>query len=278
MPTCYEHPDRECYVRCQRCDRPICEECQKPASLVGVRCPSCPGARGLASTLLVALNTAVWLAPALIDTSGTRLAERIALIPAGQCEVGEELIEPNFGNEQACTAAGGTWTAGVADGAWWQLGSHAWAHWSLAHLVSNMFLLWVVGPQLELALGRVRFLGVYLLSALSGSVLITWWSAPYSMSVGASGAVFGVVGALTVVAWEKGAEVTHLGVLLLMMGVASVLVSGVSWQGHLGGLAGGTLAAAALVYAPQHRRVAWQTIGLIGLAILLIAAAAAHQL
>ena len=123
-------------------------------------------------------------------------------------------------------------------------------HVEIWHIGFNMLALWVLGPQLELAIGRARFLALYLLSGLAGSALV-YWAAPVNQStLGASGAVFGLMAALLVVAFKVKADYQQI---LIWIGINAVLtfVFGFSWQGHLGGFLGGLAIAGILVYAPR---------------------------
>ena len=136
-------------------------------------------------------------------------------------------------------------------------------HVELLHLAANMIALWFFGPQLEAALGRVRFLALYLLSGLAGSAMILWFAGDQVQTVGASGAIFGVIGGLLVMAVKVGGNVSQIGLLLLINLVITFTIPGISWQGHLGGFVGGVLVGVALVYAhgvpaaPSGRRSAW---------------------
>ncbi|MGN6132092.1 MAG: rhomboid family intramembrane serine protease, partial [Nocardioidaceae bacterium] len=215
-PVCYRHPGREAHIRCQRCERPICPDCMRSAS-VGFQCPSCvaEGARStrsgrgayggvrsdnptLTTKVLVALNAGVYLL--LLVTGGqlSTLVDRLALLPLGRCAstVHAAGFYPGAGQGVCARIPNAVWHPGVADGAYWQLLTSLFTHVEIWHIGFNMVALWVLGPQLEAVLGRARFLGVYLLSGLAGSALVYWLSAPHSSTLGASGAIFGLLGAL----------------------------------------------------------------------------------
>ena len=141
----------------------------------------------------------------------------------------------------------------------WQLVTSMFTHVEPLHLAANMIALWFLGPQLEAALGRLRFLALYLLSGLAGSAMILWFTGDQVQTVGASGAIFGLMGGLLVMAVKVGSNVSQIGMLLLVNLVITFTIPGISWQGHLGGFVGGVLVGAALVYAPRGpRRGAWQ--------------------
>src|SRR3954465_2487685 len=175
VPTCYRHPGRESHIRCQRCDRPICPDCMRDAS-VGFQCPSCvaegsratrsgratygglrPTNAAVTSICLIAVNVAVWLT--LLATGGarSRLYGVLALLPQGECA---SIASPGgvyrLSTEAACRVGtnppgDGRWYPGVSDGAYWQLMSSAFTHVELLHIGFNMLALWILGPQLELA-------------------------------------------------------------------------------------------------------------------------------
>lgn len=286
VPTCYRHPDRESYISCQRCERTICPDCMREAA-VGFQCPSCvsQGAKetrsgrtayggirsaqpGLTSMVLIGINVAVWLGIVASGWTKSRLIDMLALIPSGQCGSIDQPggYYPGVNSEAVCTTIGdGRWDPGVIDGAFWQLLTNAFTHVQLWHIGFNMLALWFLGPQLESALGRTRFLALYLLSALSGSVAVFWLAGEHSATLGASGAVFGLLGALLVIGHKVGGDISGLWGWLGINALLTFIVPNVSWQGHLGGLIGGALVAAILVYAPRERRSLIQAGGLVAL-------------
>jgi membrane associated rhomboid family serine protease len=272
-PVCYRHPDREAHIRCQRCDRRICPDCMRPAA-VGFQCPSCvqegarttrsgrtayggtrPGNPALVSQVLIGINVLVWLAITATGGASSRLFDTFALLPASAFA----LVD---GTPQLIR--------GVSDGAPWQLLTSMFTHIEIWHIGFNMLALWTLGPQLELAIGRVRFLALYFLSGLAGSATVMWFSASNSQTLGASGAIFGLMGGLLVVAIKVRGDVrgvlTWIGINFV---ITLLLVRLISWQGHLGGFVGGVLLGAAIVYAPRKNRTAWQVAG-IGLVVVAI--------
>jgi membrane associated rhomboid family serine protease len=146
-------------------------------------------------------------------------------------------------------------------------------HIEIWHIGFNMLALWTLGPQLELAIGRARFVALYFLSGLAGSATVLWFSAPNSQTLGASGAIFGLMGALLVVAIKVHGDVrgiaTWIGINFV---VTLLLVRLISWQGHLGGFVGGLLLGAAVVYAPRQNRTRWQVSGLVLVAVAVVVA------
>ena len=154
---------------------------------------------------------------------------------------------------------------GVADGAWWQLITSAFTHEEVLHIGFNMLALYFLGPMLESVLGRWRFLALYLVSALAGSAAVMLWSSPYVQTLGASGAVFGLMGALAVVALKVQGQLQTVLVWIGLNLAFTFTVSGISWQGHIGGLVGGAVIGTAMVFAPRSHRslVQWSVTGLV---------------
>jgi len=263
VPGCARHPDRPTGLRCTRCDRPACPQCLREAS-VGFQCVDCvaegrrgvrrgvtiagaePTSKALVSPALVGLNVAVFAITALQAGSIARnvkasLFHEWALVP-GLVGIGE----------------------------WWRVVTAGFLHVGPIHLVFNMLALWVIGRELEPVLGRSRFLAVYLVSLLGGSATVMVFQ-PDSRVAGASGAVFGLMGALAVVLRRLRAPAGQvIGVIVVNL-VISVVLPNISLTAHLGGLAVGAAATAALVYAPGRRRNAVQTLALVGLTLALLA-------
>ena len=198
---------------------------------VGFQCPNCvaegarttrsgrtaygglrPGNAGTTSLVLIGLNAVVWLL--LMATGGTRsrLLEYLVLLPTGRCVSNDQPGAHYWASRRrppagrARTPGDGHWYPGVSDGAYWQLMTSAFTHVEIWHIGFNMLALWVLGPQLELAIGRARFLALYLISALAGSTLVYWLADPGGTTLGASGAIFGLMGALLVVAFKVGGD------------------------------------------------------------------------
>jgi membrane associated rhomboid family serine protease len=241
--TCYRHPDRETNVACSRCARPICPDCMVP-SPVGMRCPECAGertrVRGIAfgrretpyaTYALLALNVIVFIAE--VGGGGN----------AASIEGGGQLIRD-----------GGLFGPAIADqGEWYRIVTSGFLHAGPLHLFLNMFVLYILGGILEPAIGAARLVGIYLVSLLAGSfgaLLLT----PDEVTVGASGAVYGLMAATFLVARQRGVEqlASQIGLWVVLNLVFTFSVPNISIGGHLGGLAGGA-AAAALILAAERR-------------------------
>ncbi|RJK94718.1 rhomboid family intramembrane serine protease [Vallicoccus soli] len=251
-PHCYRHPDRETYIRCVRCERPICPDDMVPVA-VGFLCPDDAragrqgvrqprtlfGGRvsddpGWVSKVLIGVNVAVFLLQQVQPT-----LERRFWLVAGP--VADEGL--------------GFATVGVADGELYRLVTAAFLHGGLLHLLFNMYALWLFGPPLEQAFGRVRFAALYLLSALGGSAASYGFGERYVPALGASGAVFGLFAAYIVVSRRLGREVSGLFVLLGINVVIGFLPgSNIDWRAHAGGFVLGGLLTLALVLVPRRLR------------------------
>jgi membrane associated rhomboid family serine protease len=258
VPTCYRHPGRETYVSCTRCDRPICPDCMRSAA-VGHQCPECvrEGNRTVRQARTV---------------FGGRVATRpvvtLTLIALNVIAYVGELASPEFVNDfemlgQLKTPFGQVIPGyGVADGEWYRLVSAAFLHvplnqgtFGITHILFNMWALWVLGPQLEQVLGRLRFTVLYLLSAVGGNVLL-FLVDPGQPALGASGAIFGLFAAFFVIGRRLGVDTRGIAFLILINLMFTFTFSGISWEGHVGGLVTGAVLAAAFAYAPRNRQQA----------------------
>lgn len=292
VPTCYRHPDRETWISCQRCDKSICPDCMHDAA-VGFQCPDCikaanKGSRQnramyggersadprLTSYVLIGINALLWFAVLATGGRSSDVIARLALVPKGTCEsLSSSGYYPTAVGEQLCTLGtqgDGRWVPGVADGAVWQLITSQFMHIEIWHIAGNMLALWILGPQLEAVLGRTRFLGLYLLSGLAGSVAVLWLSGSGGLTLGASGAIYGLFGAFAVIAHKVRGDLRSIGTVLAVNLFITFAIPNISWQGHLGGIAGGALIAAILVYAPRKRRDLVQALSLSGFLLLLV--------
>jgi membrane associated rhomboid family serine protease len=297
VPTCYRHAGREANIRCQRCERPICTDCMRDAA-VGFQCPSCvnEGARqtrqgvstyggrrsadpALTSYVLIGLNLLVWFGVVATGWRDSTITSRLALLPEGRCEPVDVPGAYYRGLPEAlCTGADRHWLPGVADGAVWQLVSSAFMHVEIWHIAANMLSLYLLGPAVERVLGRARFLAVYLISGFAGSAVVYWFAEADSRTLGASGAIFGIFGAMAVLTHKVGADLRSIGALLVVNLVVTFAVPGISWQGHLGGLVGGALVTAVIVYAPKGaRRAVVQWSALFGVTALIALAVIARS-
>ena len=158
---------------------------------------------------------------------------------------------------------------GVAAGEWYRLFTGMFLHYGLLHLALNMFAVWVVGGVLEPLLGRLRFLALYLLSGLGGSVAVYLFAA-HTLTAGASGAVFGLFAAFFILLRRMGRDTSMITGILVINLLLTVLLPGISVAGHLGGLVTGALVALGLAYAPRRHRDAFQALALVAVAAALL--------
>jgi len=181
------------------------------------------------------------------------------------------LWQLSVGIDQSATSWG-MWPVGIAtQGEYWSLMTSAFLHGSFLHIAFNMYVLFVMGPTLERILGASRFAVLYLLAALGGAVVSYMFSDFSAVSVGASGAIFGVMGAFVVAGRRLRYDITQVLVLLAINLVFGFAQSGVDWRAHLGGMATGALVSAIFVFAPKRHQLAWQCVGCLGVLVVLVA-------
>lgn len=273
LPGCYRHPGRETGISCTRCERPICPECMVSAS-VGFQCPECvrtgsgtghapsasrprtiagaeltSGDPRLVTKILLGVNAAVFLA-VLADQT---LADRLNLIGLA--------FDPRIRE-----------VVGVADGEWYRLLTSVFLHQQVWHIAFNMLGLWWLGGPLEAALGRVRYLALYLLSGLAGSALVYLLAEPNQGALGASGAIWGLLGATAVLLRRLQYDLRPVIALLALNLLFTFTMPGISWEAHVGGLVGGTVIAFGMVHAPRGRRTLVQA-GVCAVVLLVSVAA-----
>jgi membrane associated rhomboid family serine protease len=242
-PSCYRHPGRQTYLRCNRCERYICGDCMRTAA-VGHQCVECvqEGARTIRQ-------------PRTRFGGRERSGAPVVTYALIAINVLVFVLQMALGNLERQLAL---WPPAVADGQLYRLVTSAFVHYGATHLLLNMWALYVVGPPLEMLLGRLRFGALYALSGLGGSVLVYLLSLNV-MTAGASGAVFGLFAATFVVAKRLSLDLRWVGAVIVINLVFTFVAPAVSsqrisWQGHVGGLVTGGLVAAAYVYAPRERR------------------------
>ncbi|MEV0781968.1 rhomboid family intramembrane serine protease [Streptomyces sp. NPDC050423] len=291
ITTCYRHASYETYVSCTRCERFICPDCMREAA-VGHHCVECvkEGRRSvrqartvfggtvarstvpLVTYVLMGLNILVYLGelvrPGIVDRFGM---------------TGAGLAGPD-GSQYVYVTGGfpGLQVIGVVDGEWYRLLTSAFLHlppgdsalgsvpFGVLHIAFNMYALWNLGRVVEEQLGRVRYLALYLLSALGGSVLV-YLIAPLDTAVGASGAIFGLAAAFYVINRRLGRDMQAVNRFLAGFLVWMVISAGfTSWQGHLGGLLTGAFVTVVYAYAPAERRTAVQAAGCVVLFAVLM--------
>jgi membrane associated rhomboid family serine protease len=266
MAECYRHPGRETNVQCSNCGRPICPDCMT-VTPVGMRCPECarqrtkvtrisPGLRvgaAPATYVLIAINVVAFLAE--IATGGT--------LTGGGGSVYRE---------------GGLFGPAIANGDWYRIVTAGFLHAGIFHIGFNMFALYVLGRLLEPAIGTPRFLAVYFVSLLAGSfgaLVIT----PDALTVGASGAVFGLMSTAFIVARHRGVEqlAGQIGFYIIINIFFTIGVSGISIGGHFGGLIAGALCGFLIVYAERRvrRPVELEVLGMTAIALLSVVGALA---
>lgn len=295
VPVCYRHPKRETYLSCVRCGRPICPECLREAP-VGYQCPECVaegrrtvrpartifggstiGDRGYVTKVLVFLNLAVMVVSAATARGGGLVGGGLGGILGGSTPLTER--GSVWGLAQYTAGRGGPvvaeFRAGVADGEFYRLFTSMFLHYGLLHLAFNMWALWVLGRELEPRLGPGRFLTLYLVAGLGGSVACYAFT-PAAQAAGASGAIYGLFAALFVVFRRLNRDTSSIITVLVINLIFSFTVPGISIAAHLGGLVTGALVGVALAYPPRQLRNRVLAASVVAL-MLVYAAAVAVQ-
>lgn len=279
IQTCAWHHDRPAGVICQRCDRPICPSCMHQAS-VGFHCPDCTkkgaqrvqhgigaiATRPVVTQALIGINIAVFVIGMLVSGNAGRYLS--GSVTSFHIDFG--LIA------RGCSAAIGNvcvGTVGVGDGEWYRIVTSGFLHYGLIHILVNMYALWVLGSAVEQMGGRAKLgvvYGVALLAGAFGALLLS----PGDLTAGASGAIYGLMGAIFLAMRARGIPFRNsplLGVLLLNL-ILTVGLNGISLGGHVGGLIGGGIAGWVLFdYANQPNvnvKVPWVICAAVGLALV----------
>ena len=247
-------------MSCSECGRPICTDCVTFAP-VGLRCPdhaaasANPGVQQRAQRV-VRRTTRVGPTDAIVTKILVAANVIVYLITVAQ---GAGLNDPGgslFNNWALFGGRGiiGTHVyGGVANGDWWRLITSAFLHGSVLHIAFNMLALWWLGSPVELALGRARYLGLYVVSGLAGSAGALL-ADPHSVTVGASGAIFGLLGAGLILEWQATGSLAGNYLMLIVINLAiSFAVPGISYGGHIGGLVGGIVTTLAFTHGGRQR-------------------------
>ncbi|MFC4138288.1 MULTISPECIES: rhomboid family intramembrane serine protease [unclassified Microbacterium] len=268
---CYRHPDRQSFVLCQRCLRTICPECQTQAP-VGVICPECLKDQRKAESPAQRRARRQW---GMSSAAGgkpivtyaimavTSLVSLIAMIPG----IGDQITNAlAFFAPYLYPQLSGVFEP-------WRLFTAMLVHGGFIHLALNMLALWMIGRSLEPMLGRWRYLTLYILSGLGGSVMVACLD-PGQATVGASGAIFGLMAALLIVGRHLGANVTGILVILVINFVYGLFIGGISWQAHLGGMLVGALVAFIFTRTkrPKQRSLQIGLLSAVGVGLLLVVA------
>ena len=241
MATCYRHPSRETGVSCSNCGRPICPECMTTTA-VGMRCPECSQQRTKVMRMRD-MATVPRVTYTLIAINVIAFFTEQGQFTISGAEIHGKVIEE-----------GVLYRAGISVGhQYWRLVTSAFLHENLLHIGFNMYLLYLLGRMLEPAIGSSRLTAIYVTSLFVGTIGALFETA--GASLGASGAIFGLMGAAVVELRSRGISVMQSGIggLIIINLVLSVLVSNISLGDHIGGLVGGLLAGYAIRTADERK-------------------------
>jgi membrane associated rhomboid family serine protease len=232
--VCYRHPRNETAVTCSSCGRPICPECMVFAP-VGIKCPECAGMPTGAKKAAVRARSFSNVGTDFIATK-VLLAANVVVFLAQVVQAGS--ITNPYGE---LFVRGALYGPAVANGDWYRLVTCAFLHGGVLHIFFNMLMLWWFGRPLEALLGRSRFLAVYFVSILAGSAGALLVS-PQVPTIGASGAVFGILGAGLVLERSRINVFGGSALIIVILNLAlSFTLNNISIGGHVGGLVGGAL-------------------------------------
>ena len=274
LPGCWWHPNRPTGLSCSRCGRPACPDCLREAP-VGFQCTDCvqtgaqqqrtqhrgyqdsgfgtrtiAGARPSQSVLvtqaILAVNVLVYAFTAFQARSLTNNDQSDAF------QLGVLWGRATFGADE-----------------WWRVFTSGFLHYGPIHIAVNMFSLWMMGRALEPVFGRVRFLAIYFVSMLGGSAAVLLFDDLDRGTAGASGALFGLMGAYAVIVVKLKLNPSGLIITLAINAFITFGVANISILGHVGGLVIGALVTVAMLYAPQLK-ASWQATGVAILVVALI--------
>jgi membrane associated rhomboid family serine protease len=262
--TCYRHPDRVTGLSCSECGRPICTECMTMAP-VGIRCPEHSGKAQGVERVTRGVQRAAF------EGTGAKVTK--ALVAINVAVYVAELVTGGEVNGTGSTIfdKGALFGPALDNGEWWRLLTAAFLHYGPIHLILNMVGLYWFGSLLEERIGSGRYILLYLVSGLAGSAGALLWSNGFlTPTVGASGAIFGILGAGLVLEQQRDYVFggSALGVILINF-VLTFSISSISKGGHIGGLVGGIVCALGLTrFGRGH--AAYGRVGVLGTATILL--------
>jgi membrane associated rhomboid family serine protease len=268
-PTCYRHPGQKAGVTCQRCNRPICWRCMHQAS-VGFQCPECVHEAAARSPVITPRSMPTerpWVTYALIAVNLAVFAAEVATM-TGQ----GNLVS---GIDGSVYQHGVLYGPLVHAGEWWRLFTGGFLHAGLLHVGMNMFVLYRIGPMIESLLGRARYLALYVAALLAGTFGVLLVS-PLTPTLGASGAIFGLLGAAAAYQLSRGINIMRSGLgnlIIINIVITFVGASFISVGGHIGGLVGGAACGYLMFLLEDRQQPKWVGV-LIGVAVSAVLVAA----
>lgn len=277
LPGCWWHPNRPTGLSCSRCGRPACPDCLREAP-VGFQCTDCvhsgtqqqrrqhrgyqEAGFGQRTVFGARLSQSVLVTQAILAVNV--LVFLITVVQAGSLNDNELAAVFQHG------ALYGDATLGHDE--WWRVITNGFLHFGPIHIAVNMFSLWMMGRSLEQVTGRGRYLALYFVSMLGASAAVLLFGNPggFPGTAGASGALFGLMGAYAVTVLKLRLNPTGLLVTLALNAFITFGIPGISIWAHAGGLVTGALVTVALLYAPQVNQARWQAIGIVIITVAII--------
>jgi len=265
LPRCYRHPNMPTGRSCTRCGRPACGDCLQ-AVTIGSQCPDCikaarPAAavrakdwnasqNALVTRVIMAINIAVFVWVLIGDTSTAGFGSSVSS------------REVDLGLNKGLLAE---------THEWYRLITSGFLHFGILHIAMNMYLLFQLGKLLEAPLGRVRFGLLYFACLLGGSLgVLVLEGSSNGLHGGASGAVFGLMGAGAISMHRRGINIfqTGLGATLMINLLLTFTIPGISIGGHIGGIAIGVLCGSVMLAPPGHKQPQWLSYAVPVIAII----------
>ena len=269
VPVCYRHPDRPTYLACSECGRHICPDCSHDAP-VGQKCPECvrnAGKQRIVNARNITAGPSFQTSPVVFSLIAVNVAIFLVSMVAGDLE--NDLLRDYS-----------AWSPAIGAGEWWRGLTAAFLHASPMHILFNMYFLYIFGPRLERQVGSVAFSGIYLASAAGGTVATYVFGPANTLSVGASGALFGLFGAWLYAAYRQrgsaagSAMFNQLGAILLINMALPLFIPRIDWRAHLGGLATGIVVAFLWEQLAAGRENARQMRAVVAFAVMIASLAA----
>ncbi|MFI5583405.1 rhomboid family intramembrane serine protease [Amycolatopsis sp. NPDC051758] len=275
LPGCWWHPNRPTGLSCSRCGRPACPDCLREAP-VGFHCTDCVHAGSQEQRRQHRGYQGAGLGVRTI--AGARPSESFlatqAILAVNVLVFAVTVLQARSLNDNQTSGVfqvGVLWgQATLGAGEWWRLFTSGFLHYGPIHIAVNMFSLWMMGRALEPVFGKVRYLALYFVSMLGASTAVLLFDSLDGGTAGASGALFGLMGAYAVIVLKLRLNPTGLIITLALNAFITFGVANISILGHVGGLVTGALVTVAILYAPRTRQTTYQVAGITILVVAMV--------